>query len=135
VPQRQLEHDAPADRAAHHHRPLEPELARELHDHRRVAFGREAVILVLPPRRRRGLAVPGHVEGDDSEPLGYLLIVQHGPVLPAIGSGRMQAKQWNPLPRLLEIDALLPDVRVAPDDRLELHALRGAASTSFTYWR
>ena len=29
----------------------------------------------------------------------------------------MQAEQRNPLPRLLKIDAVLPDVRVAPDDR------------------
>ena len=44
----------------------------------------------------------------------------------------MQAEQRNALPRLLEVNAMVVDVGVAPDDRLELHALRGAARTSFT---
>ena len=64
--QRQMQRDASADRAAHQDRPVEFERGHDFEDHGGVLRRGELVLLVMPARRRRRLAVPGHVEGDDA---------------------------------------------------------------------
>jgi hypothetical protein len=139
VLERKLEHDAPADRAAHHDRALQAEFLRYGEHHSAVAFGAQAVILVFPTGRRRGLAVPRHVEGDNAKTPRDRRIVEHRPVLTAVGAGGVQAEKRDALARLLEVQAVLAaaelDARITADDRLELHADLGAASTSLRYSR
>ena len=64
--ERQMQRDAAADRAADQDRPVEPERGRNLQHHGGVLRRGELIFLVMPAGRRRRLAVPGHVEGDDA---------------------------------------------------------------------
>jgi hypothetical protein len=41
----------------------------------------------VPARRRRGFAVPGHIEGDDTVTAGDARIVHQRAVLTSVGSG------------------------------------------------
>src|SRR5262245_51740591 len=67
--------------------------------------------------------MPRQIEGNDSITAGDIGIVQERAVLPPVGTCRVQAKQRNALPRLLEIDAMRLTVEVEPqvaaDDRLD----------------
>ena len=64
---REMQHDAPADRAAHGDRLVEPKRVGDFDDHAHIVARGELVFRVLPAGRRRRLAVPGHVEGDDAK--------------------------------------------------------------------
>ena len=64
---REMQHDASADRAAHGDRLVELERVGDFDDHAHIVARGELVFGVLPAGGRRGLAVPGHVEGDDAE--------------------------------------------------------------------
>ena len=64
---RDLEHDRAAHRAAHDHRPFEPEREPHRADHREIARRGEPVFLQPPAVRRRRAAVIRQVEGDDAE--------------------------------------------------------------------
>ena len=137
VLEREIEHDAPADRAAHDHRPLELQLARDGHDHGRVRPGGEAVVLALPAFRRRRLAVPRHVERDDAPVAQEFCVIEHRAPLAAVGAGGMEAKKRDAGASLLVIDAMHApverDVRVAADDGLDHR--RSVASSSLRYSR
>src|SRR6478609_1091737 len=140
----QIENDAAADRAAHHHRPVQLQRLAEGADGLRVARGRELILCAIPACRRVRFAVPGHVEGDHPEIPGKLAIRKQMPPLPSIGAGGVQADQRNARAAFLEIDtvhlAVDVDVHVAADDRF-YHAVhdttvakwRGSASTSLKY--
>ena len=123
VMNREIEHDAAADRAAEHDRPLELERGAERPDRFGVGRGGEPVFLVVPAIGRRRLAVPGQVEGDDAERIGDRRIGHHVPELAAVGARRMQANQRDALSRLLEVEAMRPALQrhmeIAPDDRIE----------------
>ena len=112
--QRQMQHRAAADRAAHHHRPLELQRATDRHDGIDIEIGGELVSLALEAGRRRGFAVPRQIEDDDAEALGDLRIVQQRAILPPVGAGGVQADQRDPLARFLEIDAMRPAVEIEP---------------------
>src|SRR3984893_5444846 len=143
--ERQMQRDASTDRASDQDRPGEFERGHDLEDHRRVLRRGKLIFLVVPARRRRRLAVPGHVEGDDAVAARDARIVHQRAVLTAVGAGGVQAEQGRALARLLDIDAMwAPEqfkMHVAADDRLEsrAHALapstRNLASTSLKYRR
>src|SRR5712671_5034509 len=121
--ERQMQRDASADRASDQDRPVEFERGHDIEDHRRVLRRGELIFLVVPARRRRRLAVPGHVEGDDAVAARDALIVHQRAVLTTVGTGGVQTQQWGALAGLLDIDAMLaPEqikMHVAADDRLD----------------
>ncbi|MNL35096.1 hypothetical protein D3C87_1571070 [compost metagenome] len=102
---RKLQHDAPADRATDQRRAVQRQGIAERHHGFHVAFGGQAVFLVLPAGRRVRLAVPGHVESNHAITRGDVRIAHHVAVLAAVGARGMQADQRNALARFLEIDA------------------------------
>ena len=59
----QIKHNAPANRTAHYHGPIEPKCLRHRHDHTGIARGGELIGLTLPTLGRAGFAMPGHIEG------------------------------------------------------------------------
>ena len=135
----EVEADASADRAAHHHGLFEFERIGDLGDHADVVARRELVLLIVPAVGRRRFAVPGHIEGDDAEVVGDARVVQYAAVLPGVGAGGVQAKEWNAGAGLLDVEAVSAveqlQVEVAADDRLVTRAhrvasLRGEAITS-----
>src|SRR6266436_5652748 len=144
---REIEHDTAADRTPHHHGLVQLQRAAERADRLRVAHGGELIFLAAPVRRRIGLAMPGHVEGDDAEVLRELFIRQQMPPLPPVGAGGVQAHQRDAGAVLLEIDAMHLaidlDTDVAADHRLDgtVHddtvaaSSRGSASRSLKYCR
>ena len=123
VRDREVEHDAPADRAAHDHRPVELQGTAEGTDGSRVGRRRQPVLARLPAVGRRRLAVPRHVEGQHPEALRDLGVGQQMAVLPVVGAGGVQADQRDPLAGLLEVEAVRDAVdlhpQVAADHRLE----------------
>ena len=136
---REMQHDAPADRAAHGDRLVEAERIGDFHDHAHIVARGELVFLVLPAGRRRGLAVPGHVEGDDAEGGRHARVVHQAAELARVGAGRVQAEQGNACSGLLDIKpvrlAEQVEMKIAAGNRLEARAhraasLRGAAITS-----
>ena len=135
---REIEHDATPDGAAHDDRLVELERVRDFQDHLHIVARGEAVFLVLPADRRRGLAVPGHVERDDAEALRDARLVEQAAVLAAVRPGRVQAEEWNARSGLFEIEPVRTaeqfEIEIAADDRFEARAhgatRRGAASTS-----
>ena len=121
---REIENDAAADRATHHHRPVQLQRLAEGADGLGVARGRELIFIAVPARRRIGFAMPGHVEGDDAEVLRKLLVGKQMPPLPSIGARGVQAHQRNARAVFLEIDAVHLaadiDMDVAADHRLDM---------------
>src|ERR1700730_79780 len=115
---RKIEHDAAADRAAHHDRLFELERLAEGADGLCIARGGELIFLAGPLRRWIRFAMPGHVEGDDAEILRKLPISEQMPPLPPVRACRVQAHQRNTGAILLEIDAMRLaadlDVDIAP---------------------
>jgi hypothetical protein len=89
--QRQVQRDAPADRAAHHDRPVEFQRGHDVEDHGRVLRRGELILLVVPAGRRRRFAVPRHVESDDAMVRGDAGMVHQAAILPAVRSRGMQA--------------------------------------------
>ena len=131
--QRQVQHDAPADGAAHRHRLVERERIDHGHDGVDVGARCQLVLGLVPARRRRGLAVPGQVEGDDAELGKRLGVVEEAAVLPAVGARRVQAQQRDAGAGLLDIEpvrlALDVEAQIAADGGLErgfAHRLRPA---------
>ena len=123
---REIEHDAAADRAAHHHRLVELQRVGDLQDHLDVAARGELVLLVLIALGRRRLAVPRHVEHDDAVVVGDALVVEQAAILPAVGAGGVQAEQRNALAGLLDVEPVRAaeqiEVQIAAGDRLEARA-------------
>src|SRR5262249_7920100 len=127
--------------------PVELKRAAEGPDRRHVRRAGETIVLVLEAVRRRRLAMPGQVEREDAKVIDDRPIVHHVAELASVGPGGVQADQRNPLPRLLEIQAMRPpddrDIGVAADNRLEHRGhqrppsarRRGAASMSLKYRR
>ena len=119
--ERQMQADAPADRTADQDRLVQFERAHDLQHHGDVLRRGELVLLLVPARRRRGFAVPGHVEGDDAMLCRHPRIVHQAAILPAVAAGGVQAQQRRALARLLDIDAMRPaeqiEMHVAADDR------------------
>ena len=101
---REMQHDAPADRAAHDDRLVEFERVGDFDDHAHIVARGELVFRVLPAGRRRRLAVPGHVEGDDAEVRRDARIVHQAAILPRVGAGGVQAEKRNALAGLLDIE-------------------------------
>src|SRR5258708_15224394 len=64
---REIEHDAATDRASHHHGPVERQRLAESTDGLGVARGGELILLAAPARRWIRFAMPGQIEGDDTE--------------------------------------------------------------------
>src|SRR5260370_1077356 len=102
-----MQRDASADRASDQDWPVEFERGHDIEDHRRVLRRGELIFLVVPARRRRRLAMPGHVEGDDAVAARDALIVHQRTVLTTVGTGGVQTQQWGALAGLLDIDAML----------------------------
>ena len=137
VPGGDVEHDPPADRAAHQHRPVELQHVRDGKDRPCIGLGGEPVLLVLVTGRGERLAVPRHVEGDHPVVRGHRVVEHQVPVLAAVGAGGVQAEERYALPRLLEEQAARPAVElqrgVAAGDRFVFNrhrrppAPRGAA--------
>ena len=121
-----MQRDAAADRTADHDRPVEFERGRDLQDHGRVLRRGELILLLMPARRRRRLAVPGHVEGNDAMFCGDARVVHQAAILPPVAARGVQAQQRRALARLLDIDAVRPaeqiEMHVAAGDRLEPRA-------------
>ena len=128
---REIEHDAAADRAAHHHGLVELQRVGDLEDHPHVVARGELVLLVLVALGRRGFAVPRHVEHDDAIVVGDALVVEQAAILPPVGARGVQAKQRNALARLLDVEPVRPaeqvEVEIAADDGLEARAHRPIA--------
>ncbi len=122
--ERQMQRDASADRASDQDRPVELERRHDLQNHGRVLCRGELIFLVVPARRRRRLAVPRHIEGDDAVAGCNALIIHQGAVLPPIRARGVETQQWRALPRLLNIDAMFQseqiEMHVAAGDRLKL---------------
>ena len=114
VLQRQVQHDAPADGAAHRHRLVETERIDDGHDGVDVGARRQLVLGLVPARRRRGLAVPGQVEGDDAKLCQRLGVVEKAAVLPAVGTGRVQAEERDAGAGLLDIEPVRLALDVEP---------------------
>ena len=131
---REMQHDASADRAAHDHRLVEFERVGDVDDHAHVVARGELYSRVLPAGGRRGLAVPGHVEGDDAEIVGDALVVHQPAILAAVGAGGVQAEQRNALAGLLDIKpvrlAEQIEMQIAAGNRFEARAHRGPLSAS-----
>src|SRR3546814_160301 len=128
---RQMQDDAPADGAAHHHGTVECQGAGHVADEPDIAVRRQPVLLALPAFGRRRLAVPGHVEGDHAEVPGHVRIIEHAAELAAVGAGRVQAEQRDAAAGFLDIQPVRPpaDVtaEVAADDRLVARRGHGAS--------
>ena len=103
---REVEHDAPADRAAHDDRPVELHGPAEGADGGRIGLRGQAVLATLPAIGRRRLAVPGHVERQHAEAPGDFRIGQQVAVLAVVGARRMQANKRNAAPRFFEIETM-----------------------------
>src|SRR5215470_13917046 len=143
----EIEHYAPADRAAHDHGTVERERPAERDDHVGIARRREPVLLVLEALGRKRLAVPRHVEGEQAKVPGDLLVRHQVAELTSVGAGRVQANERNALPRFLEIETVRAAVerepQIAAGDRLERRAghdsppalRRGSTNRSFMYCR
>jgi len=114
VLQRQMQHRASADRAAHHHRAVEPQRAAERHHRVDIEFRGQAIGFALETARRRGLAVPRQVEDDDAEAAGDPGIIEKRAILSPVGAGSMQADQGDSLARFLEIYPVRLTVEVHP---------------------
>ena len=140
-----VEDQATADRAAHDHRSLQRQGIGEGDDERGVEIPGQKIFIALETVRRRRLAVPGHIERNDAKVLRHLGVVQDTAILPAVGTGGVQADQRDPLARFLEIDAVAPafeiEREIATDDWLEggghcaapldVASARGASRTPF----
>jgi hypothetical protein len=89
-----MQRDASADRASDQDRPVEFERGHDVEDHRRVLRRGELIFLVVPARRRRRLAMPGHVEGDDAVPasLGHYFPDDSGLVYDSVGGGERRIR-------------------------------------------
>ncbi len=101
---REIEHDAAADRAAHHHGLVELQRVGDLQDHLHIVARGEPVLLVLIAIGRRGFAVPRHVEHDDAVVVGDARIVEQPAILPAVGARGVQAEQRNALAGFLDVE-------------------------------
>src|SRR5208282_2339564 len=144
---REMEHQAAADRAAHHDRPLELERAAEGTHDLGIARRGEAVLRALPPVWRMRLAVPRHVEGQHAIVPGDLRVAHEVPPLPPVGTRRMQADERYAGAAFLEIDAVRAPAdlhaRITAENGLDLGAhlfspskrWRGSANRSLKYWR
>src|SRR3954452_5625502 len=139
-----VENDAAADGTSHHHRPIQRQRPAERPYRFGIARRGQTILLAIPAFRRVGLAVPWHVEGDDSKISRKARIRQQMPPLPRIRARRVQTHQRNAGTVLLEIDAidraLYGDMNVAADNWLDqtghcAFTLRGSASTSLKYCR
>jgi hypothetical protein len=121
---REIEHDAAADRTSHHHGPVEFQHAAEGADGLGVARGGELVFLAAPAHRRIRLAMPGQVEGYDTEIFRKLCVSEQMPPLPPVRARGVQTHQRNARTILLEIDAVHlatdVDMDIATDDRLDV---------------
>jgi hypothetical protein len=95
---REVEHNAAADRAAHGDGAIEFQSAAERNDHFGVAGRGEAIVLVLPSLRRQRLAMPRHVERQHPKMLRHTLIHHQVAELPPVGARGVQADKRNPLP-------------------------------------
>ena len=124
--QRQMQRDAPSDRAAHHDRLVEFQRGHDVEDHGGVMRRGQLVLLVVPAGRWRRFAMPGHVEGDDAMVFGNAGMIHQGAILPSIRSRGMQAKQRRALSGFLDIDPMRAaeqvEMHVTPDDGLECRA-------------
>ena len=111
---REIEHDAATDRAAHHHRLVEFHGLAEGPDGGGVGGCRQPVFGRLPTGGRCRLAVPGHVEGQHAVAAGDFRVCQQVAELAVVGAGRVQADEGNALSRFLEIDAMRHAVDIEP---------------------
>ncbi len=120
----EIEHDAPADRAAHHDRLVQFHGLAEGADRRRVGLCSQAIFAALPAVRRGRLAVPRHVEGQHAEAPGDLGVGQQVTVLAIVGAGGVKADEGDAFSGLLEIEAMgnAFDLgpQIAADHRIEL---------------
>src|SRR5579872_3627168 len=139
-----MQHDASADRAAHDHRLVEFERVRDVHDHAHVIARGELILRILPAGRRRGFAVPWHVESDDTEVCRHARIVHQSAILPRVRTGSVQAEQGNAPTRFLDKKpvrfAEQVEMKITAGGWLEtrIHragSRRGAAITSLKYKR
>jgi hypothetical protein len=89
--EREMQDDAPADRAAHRHRLVEFERIGNAEDDVGVVARGETILFVLPAGRGRGFPMPGKIERDDAEVLGDARIVEQAAILPRVGTGGVQA--------------------------------------------
>jgi hypothetical protein len=89
---RDLEQDGAAHRAAHDHRPLQPERLPDRADDGEIGLRRQPVFLEPPAVRRRGAAVIRQVESDDPKAVGHRRVVHDMTILPAVGAGGVEAK-------------------------------------------
>ena len=116
-----MQHDAAADGAAHGNGPVERKGICYGKHHTHIGVRRKPVCFLMPAFGGRGLAMPGHVEGDDPKPLGDLLIVHQRPVLAPVRTGGMKTKKRNALPGLFEINpvrtAFQLEIEIAAYDR------------------
>jgi hypothetical protein len=90
--ERQMKRDASADRASDQDRAVQFQRGHDVKDHRRVLRRGELVFLVVPARRRRRLAMPGHVEGDDAVIARDALVVHQRAVLTPVGARGVQTQ-------------------------------------------
>src|SRR4029453_10802890 len=106
VLERQIEDDPAPDGTAHTNRPLEPQGVDDRPHRVEVGARGKTVFALLPTRWRRGLAVPGQIEGDDAKLGREGLVVHQAAKLPAVGTRRVQAQERNAASRLLEVEAM-----------------------------
>jgi hypothetical protein len=70
---------------------VEFQRGHDVEDHAGVLRRGELVFLVVPAGRRRGLAVPRHVEGDDAVVGGDAGMIHQAAILTPVGTRGMQA--------------------------------------------
>ena len=133
-----MQHDAPADRAAHDGGLVEFECRGDFEDHAHIIARSEPVLLIFPADWRRGLSVPRHVEHDHAIVFRDAPIVQQAAILPTVGACSVQAKQGNAVAGFLDIETVRPpeqvEMQIAADGWLETraHAVASPRSTAST---
>ena len=129
---RQVQHDPPADGAAHDDGAVEAKGLGHPHHQPGIAGGGQAILLGLPAGGRAGFAVARHVEGDAAEAAGDVGVVQQVPPLAAVAAGGVQQQQRHALAGFLDIDPVRPalDVhaQVTAGDRLDRDAAAGVGA-------
>src|SRR6267142_442853 len=102
-----LQSNASAHRATDEERSFKAERIAESQNRFDVSLGGQQIFSGREPFRRKRLAVPGHVEGNEAPMRGKCLVVQHETPLPRVCSGRVEQQNRVTRPGLLKIEALV----------------------------
>src|SRR5262245_66112457 len=103
---REMQHNAPADRAAHDNGFLKLESVNDVKDQTYVVRRSQLIFTVLPAGGGRSLAMPWHVESNHTKVAGDAFVVEQAAILAGGGTRRVRAEQRNAFSRFLNIQAM-----------------------------